>query len=211
MFRSPVLIHTEKSERQLAATLKLPVVARRSFPLRPIVYMLLFAVATLGVVGSGDGAQVNSNIAGVNLAAIMRDSVSVSASPGVVNFALSANGIAPGSATVVVNTAWVLRRATTITTYGFFSSSTSALTNGSGKNIPSSSVSGSVNGGAFQTFTQACRFSANTCLQIFTQRVRRAQLRGVNNTNLKLQISTVGLALPPGTYTGVLHIEARAL
>jgi hypothetical protein len=183
----------------------------RSSRWRPIVYILLFVVAALGLVAPGDGAQVSSNIAGVNLAAIMRDSISVSASPGLVDFALSGNGIAPGTATVVVNTAWVLRRPTTITTYGFFSSSTSALTNGAGKNIPSSSVSGSVNGGAFQPFTGACAFSANTCLTIFTRRLRRAQLRGVNNANLKLQISTVGLTLPPGTYTGVLHIEARAL
>jgi len=156
-------------------------------------------------------AQVRSNIAGVNLAAIMNDSISVSASPGLVNFALPANGVVTGNPTLVVTTAWVLKPGPQLQTFAYFSNSASALSDGAGHNIPSSSVSGSVNGGAFQTFTGACAFSANTCVTVFSVHVTGAQKRGTNNTNLQLQISTVGLKLPAGTFTGVLNIRAQAL
>lgn len=176
--------------------------------------VLLVAVA-LGTFASGASAQVRSNVAGVNLTAILGSSISVAASPGLVNFNLVTNGVATGNPTVVVNTAWVFGtgQPPTVTTYAYFSNSISALTDGGGHNIPSSSVSGSVNGGAFQTFTGACPFSANTCVQIFTKKItgNPNQRRGSNNTNLQLQISTVGLTLPAGTYTGVLHIQAQAL
>lgn len=156
-------------------------------------------------------AQVRSNIAGVNLAAILNDSISVSASPGQVNFVLPANGVVTGNPTLVITTAWILKPAPTLQTFAYFSSSASALSDGAGHNIPSSSVSGSVNGGAFQTFTGACVFSANTCLTVFNLKVTGNQKTGINNTNLQLQISTVGLKLPAGTYTGVLNIRAQAL
>lgn len=156
-------------------------------------------------------AQVRSNIAGVNLAAIMNDSISVSASPGQVNFVLPANGVVTGNPTLVITTAWILKPAPTLQTFAYFSASASALSDGAGHNIPSSSVSGSVNGGAFQPFTGACVFSANTCLTVFNLHITGNQKQGSNNTNLQLQISTVGLKLPAGTYTGVLNIRAQAL
>lgn len=156
-------------------------------------------------------AQVRSNIAGVNLAAIMNDSISVSASPGQVNFILPANGVATGTPTLVITTAWVLKPGPTLQTFAYFSSSASALSDGAGHNIPSSSVSGSVNGGAFQPFTGACAFSGNTCLTVFSLHITGNQKQGTNNTSLQLQISTVGLGLRAATYTGVLNIRAQAL
>lgn len=176
-------------------------------------YVVLFALATFVFVGPGDGAQVSSNIAGVNLSAILGDSISVSASPGLVNFALVSNGVATGSTTVTVNSGWILGHPATISSYAYFSNSTAALTDGAGHNIPSSSVSGNVDGGSFQTFTGACPFSANTCVQIWTKHVPSAgiKLTGSRNDTLQLQISTVGLSLQAGTYTGVLHIQAQAL
>jgi hypothetical protein len=147
----------------------------------------------------------------------MGDSISVSASPGLVNFTLTSNGVSTGSTAVTVTTAWVLARPATISTYAYFSNSTSALTDGAGHNIPTSSVSGNINGAGFQPFTGACPFSGNTCIRILRQRVRggrrrrRNGLRGTRNDTLQLQISTVGLTLAAGTYTGVLHIRAQAL
>jgi hypothetical protein len=176
---------------------------------------VLSAWIALAALAPGAKAQVRANIAGVNLTAILGDSISVSASPGLVNFTLRSNGVVTGSTAVTVTTAWVLRRPATINTYGYFSSSTSALTDGAGHNIPTSSVSGDVNGGGFQPFTGACPFSGNTCLRIWRQPVRggrrRNGLRGTHNDTLQLQISTVGLTLAAGTYTGVLHIRAQAL
>ncbi|HEX5422099.1 MAG TPA: hypothetical protein VFW94_01000 [Candidatus Acidoferrales bacterium] len=173
-------------------------------------YLLLVVVLMCGI---PTAAQVRSNIAGVNLAALLNDSISVTASPGTVNFALVANGVSIGNPTLTVNTAWVLGGNAFINTYAYFSTSTAALSDGAGHNIPSSSVSGSVNGAAFQTFTGACPFSANTCLQVVnnfhvTGKPKRV---GSINSTLQLQISTVGLSLPAGTYVGVLNIRAEAI
>jgi hypothetical protein len=191
----------------------LTAIARRSFRLQPIGYAVLFAVFAFSLFAPGARSQVRSNIGPVNLSAILGDSISVAASPGLVNFTLVQNGVATGSPTIAVNTGWVLGHPTTITTYGYFSNSTSALTDGAGHNIPSSSVSGNPDGGGFQAFTGACPFSANTCLTVFTAHLPSAgfKLRGSHNDTLQLQISTVGLSLAPGTYTGVLHIRAQAI
>jgi len=172
---------------------------------------LLLGCALLMFAAIPARAQVRSNIAGVNLAAIMNDSISVSASPGLVNFTLPANGVVTGNPTLVVTTAWILKPGPTLQTFAYFSNSASALSDGAGHNIPSSSVSGSVNGGAFQTFTGACAFSANTCVTVFSVHVTGNQKQGTNNTNFQLRISTVGLKLPAGTFTGVLNIRAQAL
>ncbi len=180
--------------------------------LRRTLWILL---ATILACGLPTAAQMRSNIAAVNLSAVLTDSISVLASPGQVNFALPPNGVATGNPTVTINTAWVLRRTATVSTYAYFSSSTAALSDGLGHKIPSSSVSGSMNGGPFQAFTNRCAFSANACVTVFTQRIRRRlrgrNLVGNNNSTVQLQISTVGLALPPGRYVGVLHIRAQAL
>jgi len=110
---------------------------------------------------------------------------------------------------LTITTDWVLTGRPNIQTYAYFTSSASALSDGLGDNIPASSVSGSVNGGAFQIFNGACPFSANTC--VTTLNIVKAPNRSTDNTTLQLQISTVGLSLRAGTYTGVLHIRAVAL
>ena len=158
-------------------------------------------------------AQIRSNIAAVNLTAILGDSISVAASPGLVNFNLVGSGVSTGNPAVTITTAWVLGHPATISTYSYFSNSASALTDGAGHNIPTSSVSGNVDGGGFTRFTGACPFSANTCVRIWNQHVPGPGLKltGTHNDTLQLQISTVGLTLPAGTYTGVLHIQAQAL
>ncbi|HTU35512.1 MAG TPA: hypothetical protein VMF66_17040 [Candidatus Acidoferrum sp.] len=180
---------------------------------------LWLLLATILACGLSTAAQVRSNVAGVNLSATLPDAISVTASPGQVNFALVSNGVSVGNPTLTINTAWALKRNTTVSTYGYFSASTAALSDGAGHNIPSSSVSGSVNGGGFQTFTGNCPFSANTCVTILTQRVTQPILGGLlgrgnpvgnDNSTLQLRISTVGLALKAGTYVGVLHIQVQA-
>lgn len=179
---------------------------------------LWVVLAMILACGFSTAAQVRSNVAGVNLSAILGDSISVAASPGQVNFALVANGVATGNPTLTITTAWVMGQGKprTVSTYAYFSNSVAALSDGGGHNIPSSSVSASVNGGAFQTFTGACApFSANACLPtaIFSQLVtgNPKQRNGTNNSTMQLRISTVGLALPAGTYVGVLNIRAQAI
>lgn len=157
-------------------------------------------------------AQVRSNIAGVNLAANLGDSISVSASPGQVNFALVSNGVSVGNPTLTVTTAWVFAKNETVNTYAYFSSSTSALSDGAGHNIPSSSVSGNVNGSGFQTFGACPPYEATACLLIVNNDhvTGRPRWVGSDSSTLQLRISTVGLSLQAGTYVGVLHIQAVA-
>lgn len=170
-------------------------------------------LATLLTCGLPTAAQVRSNIAGVNLAANLGDSISVSASPGQLNFALVSNGVATGNPTLTVTTAWVFAKNETVNTYAYFSSPTAALSDGAGHNIPSSSVSGNVNGAGFQTFGACLPYEATACLLIVNNDhvTGRPRWVGSINSTVQLQISTVGLSLQAGTYVGVLNIRAQAI
>ena len=175
-----------------------------------IFFSLPVFIACLG--GLPAEAQLKSNAAAVNLAADLNTSVTVTASPGLVNFALVRNGTATGSPIITVNTSWTLRPSVgAVTTYAYFASAAAALTDGSGDNIPSSSVSGSVNGGAFTTFTGTSPFAGTSSITLSSTRILGFNRTGNHQDTLNLQISTVGLALPAGTYTGVLNIQAQAL
>ncbi len=156
-------------------------------------------------------AQVNSNTAAVNLAAIMGSSISVSASPALVNFNLAPGGVANGSSTITVTTQWVLRPLQNVTLYAYFTSAAGALTDGAGHNIPSSKVSGSPNGGAFTSFTGNSPFAVGSSITIFTERVVGNNRNKIRNDTLGLQIDTSGLGLPSGIYTGVLNLRAQAI
>src|SRR5437763_17001184 len=88
----------------------------------------------------GAHAQVsNSGASSIALNAVLNDSITVSLSSSAVNFTLtsgSANN--PGSTSVTATTSWLLRpNVNSLKLYAFFSSSTSALTDGAGNNIPS--------------------------------------------------------------------------
>jgi hypothetical protein len=172
------------------------------------------AIAMLGMLLSvaPARAQLNSNIAGVNLAAGLTTSLTVTAAPGLVNFALVSNGTANGSVPVTVNTSWTLKPAVgAVTVYAYFTSAAAALTDGAADNIPSSSVTGSVNGGGFGAFTGASPFAAGSSITLSTTRILGNNRTGNHTDTLNLRISTVGLGLPAGLYTGVLNIQAQAL
>ena len=172
----------------------------------------VFAVLGILLAGSPARAQLNSNIAGVNLAADLTTSLTITASPGLVNFALIPNGTATGSVPVTVNVSWTLRPSVgAVTTYAYFTSAAVALTDGAADNIPSSSVSGSVNGGAYGAFTGASPFAATSSITLSSIRILGNNKTGTHTDTLNLQISTIGLTLPAGTYTGVLNIQAQAL
>jgi hypothetical protein len=157
-------------------------------------------------------AQLNSNIANVTLNAVLSTSLTVSAAPGLVNFALPPSGVANGSATINITTSWALSPSTgRVTVWGYFSSAASALSDGAGDNIPSASVSGSPDGGAFTPFTGAGPFGAASSLQIAFVRVLGFNKSGTRSDTLDMRISTVGLNLPAATYSGILNIQAQAL
>jgi hypothetical protein len=99
----------------------------------------------------------------------------------------------------------------TVKTYAYFTSAAAALTDGAGDNIPSTSVSGSINGGAFGAFTGASPFAAASSVTITTIRILGNNKSGNQLDTLNMRINTTGLNLPAANYTGVLVIQAQAL
>jgi hypothetical protein len=157
-------------------------------------------------------AQTNSFVGSVNLNASLATSLTVNASPGLVNFALVPSGTVTGSALINVTTAWTLKPSVgAVTTYAYFTTAAAALTDGSGDNIPVANVSGSVNGGAFSPFTGASPFGGATAVTLSSTRILGNNKTGSHTDTLNLSITTTGLGLPAATYTGVLNIEAQAL
>jgi hypothetical protein len=176
--------------------------------------ILISALAIFGIffAAAPAHAQVNSTSAGVNLNATMNTSLTVNAAPGLVNFTLVPSGTATGSSVITVNTSWTLRPSVGgVTVYAYFTSAAAALTDGAADNIPSANVSGSVNSGAFGAFTGASPFAAGSSITLSNWRILGNNRTGTHTDTLNLMISTVGLALPAATYTGVLNIQAQAL
>jgi hypothetical protein len=174
------------------------------------------AFVMLGIVlalcPSPAGAQLKSNVATVNLAATLNSGITITAAPGLVNFNLVRNGTATGSAPVTITTSWTLPVIFgNISEYAYFTSPAAALTDGASDNIPSSSVSGSFNGGAFAAFTGTSPLAAGSSMTLFNQTFFILFSNpGTRTDTLNLQINTTGLNLPAATYTGVLHIQAQA-
>jgi hypothetical protein len=158
-------------------------------------------------------AQLKSNAAAVNLNATLSSAISITAAPGLVNFNLVPNGVANGSVPISIKTTWALPILFgNLNEYAYFTSPVSALSDGAGDSIPSSSVSGSINGGAFTNFTGASPFAAGSSMTLFNQVIFIFFTNpGTRTDTLNLRINTTGLGLPAGLYTGVLHIQAQAL
>jgi hypothetical protein len=173
--------------------------------------LILGALALVAMLASPSQAQVDSNNATVALNANLAESLTVSAGPATVTFTLVPNGSAAGSAPVSITTTWSLDTTRTgIDLYAYFSSG-DALTDGVGNNIPTTSVLGSVNGGAASDFTIATPFGANG-KTVFTQAVGAGTYSGTRGPDtIDLAIDTTGLGLPSGAYTGTLNIQAQAL
>jgi len=148
---------------------------------------------------------------------IIGGTLSVSATPGLVNFSLVQSGVAQGSSGVTVTTSWnVLGIITTLNLYGYFSSSSGALTDGLTPPhfIPSSAVFGQVSTGlptTYTAFTQTTPFSGAAGLQLYTDSQFIA-LGGSRTDVMNLRIDLTNVpTLPPGTYTGTLTLQATMM
>src|SRR6478752_3926890 len=98
----------------------------------------LALVAAMFVVSAQ--AQVrNSGASPIALNAVLSDSITLTLSGNAVNFNLVAgNASNPGSTSITATTTWTLKPSVgNLRLYAFFSSSTSALSDGAGNNIPS--------------------------------------------------------------------------
>ena len=162
------------------------------------------------------GAQVlNSGARPIALQAVLNDSISVSLSANAVNFNLTGgSGANPGSTSITATTTWLLKPSVgSLNLYAFFSSSTAALTDGAGNNIPSADFQISDNAGPFNALTNTVPFGgANAGLQLSSTRILGNNRSGTRNDVMNFNINLAPLpTLPAGTYTGTLTIQAQAI
>jgi len=157
-------------------------------------------------------AQINSAVGPVALSANLPSSLTVTATPGLVNFTLVPSGVSTGSAVVSIKTTWSLATfISQLSLYAYFTIPGSALADASSHNIPAANVSGSVNGGAFGPFTGASPFAATSSITLFSQFVLGFNIPQSRTDTLNLRINTTGLGLPSGNYAGLLIIQAQAI
>src|SRR5450631_1214779 len=129
-----------------------------------------------------------------------------------VNFPFTAGSASnPGNAPLTVTLSWNCNCGN-ISLYAYFNSSTTALTDGAGDNIPFAAFSLSDNGGAFRALNTTVPFGgANAGLKVV--QITNPPFTGTHadtmNFNINLSTGTLP-ALPPGTYTGTLTIQAQA-
>src|SRR3569833_2577068 len=173
----------------------------------------LLLAATI-VAAHGHGQGLKSGASPIALNAVLSDSITLTLSGNAVNFTLvGGSATNPGSTGITATTTWVLRPSVnSLHLYAFFSSSTSALSDGAGHNIPSADFQISANGGAFAPLTNTVAFGgASAGLLVST-----VPIRGYNKTSTNSDVMTFNINLAPlpnkpaGVYTGTLTGRARA-
>src|ERR1700760_1056669 len=141
-------------------------------------------------------AQVaNSGASPIALNAVLSDSITLTLSGNAVNFTLVGGSASnPGSTGITATTTWVLKPSiNSLNLYAFFSSSTAALTDGAGHNIPSADFQISDNGGAFAALTNTVAFGgANAGLQVSS-----VPIRGYNKSGTNSDVMTFNINLAP--------------
>lgn len=173
---------------------------------------ILGVLASLFVTVSVASAQIRSGAGTVSLAATLPSSLTVTATPAVVNFALAPSGVSTGAPAVSITTRWSLATiASTLSLYAYFTAPTAALSDAHGDNIPAANVSGSVDGGGYAAFTGSSPFAGSSSITIFSQLVLGFNIPQQRTDTLNLRITTTGLALPAGSYSGLLVIQAQSI
>jgi hypothetical protein len=148
-------------------------------------------------------------------------SLTVTASPSLVNFALVQHGVAHGSAPVAITTSWqgsLCLFACTISLYGYFNNANAALSGGGTPivNIPSSAVLGQVTTGSPTTYTPFNQTDplggAGAGLTLFQQNFILLNFSGGRTDSLNLEIDlTTQPQVTAGSYSGTLYIQAQSL
>ncbi|HVO63915.1 MAG TPA: hypothetical protein VMT53_23540 [Terriglobales bacterium] len=173
-------------------------------------------VSLLGLLTGFCAAQaLNSSARAIALNADLSESVSVNLSASAVNFNLSAGSANnPGSTGVTATTSWKVRPGRFfLRVYAFFASSTAALTDSVGDNIPSSAFQISDNGGAFQALTNATPFGgANAGLRLGTTFLLFSGLQGKRTDAMNFNINLTSVPqLPAGNYTGTVTVQVQVI
>lgn len=162
-------------------------------------------------------ASTNSNRVDIGLTAVVPNTLAlVIVSTGVVfgNVTSGLVNLAPVTQNVAITSTWVLNAGQTVKLYAYFDSATAAMTGTLlGDTVPSSAITGSLNSGASQTFTQSSPFSAaSTAATLYTVAITSSNaITAARLDSLALSLNLTGLSLHADTYTGTMHIQAQAL
>ncbi|HTV81423.1 MAG TPA: hypothetical protein VME18_02140 [Acidobacteriaceae bacterium] len=178
-------------------------------------FVAVAALAIASLPSHANAASTTSNAASVNLTATLNESLSISTgSTSAVTFALADGQTVDGNAAVPVTTTYVLLPSrTTVKVYGYFASSTAALTDNytTPDNIPSSDVL--AEGGALNTPTAFSGtnsgFGGASASLLLDTVSTSGGFVGSKADSISLEIATPS-SLPAGTYTGVLTFQAQA-
>lgn len=179
---------------------------------------LALGVLALLFVAPSAGAQFLSGLTNVTLNATTVTSLSIVIPSGSsVNFTLLQGAPANGSTAAAITTSWNVNPGKTgaISLYGYFSTPSAALA-GSIYNIASTYVEGRMTTGspvAYTPFTQTNPVGpAGGSLLLFSETITGVNKNKTRTDNLDVRINlTTSPAVPAGTYTGTLRIQARAL
>ena len=184
------------------------------------VKFLIAAGLALAVSSVSYGQNLNSTAANVTLNATLAESLTVSTTVTTLPITLVAGGVSTATTPFTINTAWVLKSGAgrgNVQVVSYLGSSTAALTDGSGDNIPASAVSGQINGaGGFSAYTGGASNGiglAAATLPIGTTAITSANRNGSRSDtlSLKVDLSTGSLPqLPAASYTGTLSLQAVA-
>ena len=176
---------------------------------------VVLALGIMALAAPSQAQVLNSGASTITLQAVLNDSLTVSLSGNAVNFTLTPGSASnPGSLGITATTAWALKPSVgSVKLYAFFASSTSALTDGAGDNIPSADFQISDNAGPFTALTTTVPFGgANAGLLISTTRILGNNRSGSHTDLMNFNINLLTLpSLPAATYTGILTIQAQAI
>jgi hypothetical protein len=158
-------------------------------------------------------AQVNSGAQTITLNAKLAESLTLGLSANAVNFTLAAGSATnAGSASITATTTWTLQPGrTAVGVYAYFTTTT-ALTDGAGNNIPSSAFFVVDNTNPSTALTSNTPWSTGTGLQMANVAITGTN-RSANRTDvMTFNIDLTSLPqLPAATYTGTLNIQAQAI
>ncbi len=161
-------------------------------------------------------AQLNSGAQTIALNAKLAESLTLTLSANTVNFTLSAGSATnAGSGAITATTAWTLAPGrTAVGVYAYFTSATTALSDGSGNSIPSSAFSIADNATPAAALTNTVAFGgANAGLQLANVPITTTNRSSSRTDAMTFNINLTGGTLPQlpaNTYTGTLNIQAQA-
>lgn len=181
--------------------------------------LALAAAAIISLPSNVYAAALNSNAPTVALTATLNESLTLGITVSAVSFSLTNGTTSNGNNAVPITTSWVLLPSrTSVKVYGFFANSGQALTDGytTPDYIPSANVLGQVTTGVPTSYTAFSQTNAgfggaSASLLLVNQPISGTgpNFVGTRTDNLNLQITTPA-ALPAGTYTGTLTLQAQA-